>query len=141
MRPSTGSPVSGPTGLTVGRLTLYLVLASAAVAIPLWLNLADAAFLEDGFGRGYAIFGLFALSTAMAIGAIGGLVLYRRRGRGWEAALPLVLTMLLGFHFLVPLSENRAPTSDYRRYERMPWCMTQPPPPCPLLARCFRQVP
>ena len=60
---------------------LYLVLALAAVGIPIVVWLMDPSWLGSTYGEGYAVFELFGLTGTLALITVAGLELRGRTGK------------------------------------------------------------
>jgi hypothetical protein len=99
------------------RLLGYAVLALAAVLAPLGLAKLPPAWLGSSYGRSYAHFELLGACGALALLGAAACELRRRANGAWTERLPVVLPLLVLFHFLLVVSEHSRKPFDYDCYE------------------------
>lgn len=96
---------------------LHVLVAAATVVIPLILWRIDSQIIGSTYGEEYQLFELFGFSAAAAL-VIFTAVRFRRLSlASLQEALPLLLFLLVGFHYLTYLVEHSQPSWDYRCYE------------------------
>ena len=98
-------------------LLAFAAIALLAIVLPLVAAEVSPAFVSMSYGQSFVPFELLGLSGGVAILAVGGWALRRRRAHGPREWLAVVAPCLMGLHFLTLTSEYAQRRFDYDCYE------------------------
>ncbi|MEZ4731858.1 MAG: glycosyltransferase family 87 protein [Caldilineaceae bacterium] len=114
-------------GVSRRALFLYSALAVATVALPLLLWRLPYPFIRlmDATYHPIPLLQLFVFCAAVALTGVGGYTLYRHWGEHLSRQFPLLLSLLVFFHFLALLRQHAARSWDYHCYEQAAQAIVQ----------------
>lgn len=101
-----------------------LALATLLAPIGLWRLPFPFIRLMDAVYHPIPLLQLFVFCAAMTLTAVGLYALYRARD-GWQTQLPLLLALLVFFHYLAMMRQQAARSWDYACYERAAQAIVQ----------------
>lgn len=107
-------------------IIIYSSLALATLLAPIGLSRLPFPFIRvmDAVYHPIPLLQLFVFCAALALTAVGGYALYQARD-GWQKQAPLLLALLVFFHYLALLRQHAARSWDYTCYERAAQAIVQ----------------
>lgn len=107
-------------------LLIYSSLALATLLAPIGLTRLHFPFIRlmDAVYHPIPLLQLFVFCAAISLTAVGVYTLYRARD-GWQRQLPLLLALLVFFHYLAVLRQHAARSWDYACYEQAAQAIVQ----------------
>lgn len=107
-------------------LVIYSVLALATVVAPIGLWRLHLPFIRlmDAVYHPIPLLQLFVFCAAITLTGVGAYTLYQARGE-WQQQIPLLLALLVFFHFLALMRQHAARSWDYACYERAAQAIVQ----------------
>jgi len=108
-------------------MALYFVIALATLAAPIVLWRLPYPFIRlmDAVYHPLPLLQLFVFCASVALVGVGALAFYQDRGNTVHKQLPLLLGILVFFHFLAILRQHAARSWDYACYERAAQAIVQ----------------
>lgn len=119
-------PSEAPTAST-RLIVLYSVIALLTLVAPIGLWRLPFPFIRvmDAVYHPIPLLQLFVFCAAVALTGVGGYALYQQRKGERHRQLPLLLGILVFFHFLAILRQHAARSWDYACYERAAQAIVQ----------------
>lgn len=107
-------------------ILIYSSLALATLLAPLGMWRLHFPFIRlmDAVYHPIPLLQLFVFCAALSLTAVGVYALYRARD-GWQRQLPLLLALLVFFHYLAMMRQHAARSWDYACYERAAQAIVQ----------------
>jgi hypothetical protein len=110
-----------------GAILTYLGIALATLVAPLVLWRLPFPFIRlmDAAYHPIPLIQLFVFCASIALIGVGAYTVYQGRGGAWQKQLPLLLALLVFFHFLGLMRQHAARSWDYACYERAAQAIVQ----------------
>jgi hypothetical protein len=121
MQQSDVRPLSQRAMLLYGAL----MLVTLAMPLVLWRLPFPFIRLMDAVYHPLPLLQLFVFCAALALTGVGAYAFYQVRGQALQKQFPLLLSLLVFFHFLALLRQHAARSWDYACYERAAQAIVQ----------------
>ena len=95
----------------------YTVLSVVAIALPIALWQSSWPIIQNTYGKQNELKELLGFSGALALLIVAAVELGKRRKESLKKLAPIILWLLVSFHFLMQISEYSARGYDYFCYE------------------------